>query len=67
MAFTYTEGRLVSDSLHLCGFVYLLGDGEGEFAGPITADGLVTLHWDRDQPVNTDALRGVLDQPRITA
>jgi protein-L-isoaspartate(D-aspartate) O-methyltransferase len=67
VAFTYTDGRLVSDSLHLCGFVYLRGEDEGELAGPITADELVTLHWDRDQAVDLDALRGVLDQPRITA
>lgn len=67
VAFTYTDGRLVSDSLHLCGFVYLVGDGEGELAGPITADELVTLHWDRDQAVELDALLGVLDQPRVTA
>ncbi|GGN29782.1 hypothetical protein GCM10011609_87050 [Lentzea pudingi] len=67
VAFTYTEGRLVSDSLHLCGFVYLVGDGEGELSGAITADELVTLHWDRDQPVDPEALRGVLDQPRVTA
>ncbi|MEV6712649.1 methyltransferase, FxLD system [Lentzea sp. NPDC051208] len=67
VAFTYTDGRLVSDSLHLCGFVYLVGDGEGELSGAITADELVTLHWDRDQPVDLDALRGVLDQPRVTA
>lgn len=67
VAFTYTDGRLVSDSLHLCGFVYLRSDSEGELAGQITADELVTLHWDRDQMVNLDALRGVLDQPRVTA
>ncbi|HEY0694326.1 MAG TPA: methyltransferase, FxLD system [Kribbella sp.] len=67
VAFTYTDGRLVSDSLHLCGFVYLVGEDEGELSGPVTADELVTLHWDRDQAVDLDALRGVLDQPRITA
>ncbi|GGN29190.1 hypothetical protein GCM10011609_86060 [Lentzea pudingi] len=67
VAFTYTDGRLVSDSLHLCGFVYLVGDGEGELSGAITADELVSLHWDRDQAVDPDALRGVLDQPRVTA
>ncbi|MFI0487035.1 hypothetical protein [Actinomadura sp. 9N215] len=66
VAFTYTDGRLVSDSLHLCGFVYLVGEGEGELAGPITANELVTLHWDRDQAVNPDALQGVLDQPPVT-
>ncbi|RKT86365.1 protein-L-isoaspartate(D-aspartate) O-methyltransferase [Saccharopolyspora antimicrobica] len=68
VAFTYTDGRLVSDSLHLCGFVYLQGvEDEGELSGPIAADELVTLHWDRDQAVEIDALRGVLDQPRVTA
>lgn len=67
VAFTYTDGRLVSDSLHLCGFVYLVGKDEGERSGPITADQRVTLHWDRDQAVDPDALRGVLDQPRVTA
>jgi len=67
VAFTYTDGRLVSDSLHLCGFVYLVGDGEGELSGAITADELVTLHWDRDQAVDPEALRGVLEQPRVTA
>ncbi|HEX8869305.1 MAG TPA: methyltransferase, FxLD system, partial [Lentzea sp.] len=67
VAFTYTDGRLVSDSLHLCGFVYLVGDGEGELSGAITADELVTLHWDRDQAVDLEALRGVLDRPRVTA
>jgi len=45
VAFTYTDGRLVSDSLHLCGFVYLVGENEGELSGPITPDSLVTLHW----------------------
>lgn len=67
VSFTYTDGYLVSDSLHLCGFVYLLGEHEGECNGSITADGLVTLHWDRDQTVDLAALRGVLDQPRVTA
>lgn len=66
VAFTYTDGRLVSDSLHLCGFVYLRGEYEGELSGPITADELVTLHWDRDQAVDVAALRGVLDRPRVT-
>jgi hypothetical protein len=28
---------------------------------------LVTLQWDRDQAVDLAALRGVLDQPRVTA
>jgi protein-L-isoaspartate(D-aspartate) O-methyltransferase len=68
VAFTYTDGRLVSDSLHLCGFVYLRGEYEGELSGTVTADELVTLHWhwDRDQAVDPDMLRGVLDQPRVT-
>lgn len=67
VAFTYTDGRLVSDSMHLCGFVYLRGEDEGELDGPITADHRVSLHRDRDQPINLDLLRDVLDQPRVTA
>lgn len=67
VAFTYTDGRLVSDSMHLCGFVYLVGEGEGELSSPITAGPGVTLHWDRDQPIDLDLLAGVLDQPRVTA
>jgi protein-L-isoaspartate(D-aspartate) O-methyltransferase len=42
-------------------------EDEGELSGPVTKDELVTLHWDRDQAVEIDALRGVLDQPRVTA
>jgi protein-L-isoaspartate(D-aspartate) O-methyltransferase len=57
----------VSDSLHLCSFVYLRGDYEGELSGSITVDELVTLHWDRDQAIDVAALTGVLDQPRDTA
>ncbi len=67
VAFTYTHGRFVSDSLYLCGFVYLVGPDEGELNGPINADGTVKLHFDRDQAVDLDALHGVLDQPRTTA
>jgi protein-L-isoaspartate(D-aspartate) O-methyltransferase len=66
VAFTYTDGRLVSDSLHLCGFVYLVGEDDGELSGPIIANEQVTLHWDRDQAVDLDMLRCVLDQPRVT-
>lgn len=67
VAFTYTDGRLVADSIELCGFVYLVGDDEGERSGPITDDQKITLHWDRDQTIDPDTLRGVLDQPRVTA
>lgn len=67
VAFAYQKGRLVADSIELCGFVYLVGEDEGELAAPITDDETITLHWDRDQAVDPDALRGILDQPRTTA
>lgn len=67
VAFTYTDGHLVSDSLHLCGFVYLVSPDEGERSAPISADGMITLHYDRDQAVDLDALHDVFDQPRTTA
>jgi protein-L-isoaspartate(D-aspartate) O-methyltransferase len=50
----------------LCGFVYLQHEDDGELHGALTADGLVTLHWDRDQPIDLDTLSGVLDRPRVT-
>ncbi|MGH3930130.1 MAG: methyltransferase, FxLD system [Pseudonocardiaceae bacterium] len=67
VAFAYTDGRLVADAIELSGFVYLVGDDEGELSAPITDDETIRLHWDRDQAVNPAALRGVLDQPRTTA
>jgi protein-L-isoaspartate(D-aspartate) O-methyltransferase len=67
VAFAYQDGRLVADSIELCGFVYLVGENEEELAAPITDDKTITLHWDRDQAVDPDALRGVLDQPRTAA
>ena len=66
VAFTYLDGALVADSMQLCGFVYLISDSEGELAGPITEDNRVSLHWDRDQAVDIESLRGVLDQKRVT-
>ncbi|WP_245633562.1 hypothetical protein [Amycolatopsis jejuensis] len=63
VAFTYRDGRLISDSIELCGFVYLVGEDEGEQSAPITHDETILLHWDRDQPFDLDALHGVLDRP----
>lgn len=67
VAFAYQDGRLVADAIELCGFVYLVGEDEGELSAPISDDETIRLHWDRDQAVNPDALRGILDQPRTTA
>ncbi|WP_109510446.1 methyltransferase, FxLD system [Nocardioides speluncae] len=58
--------RLVAESVELCGFVPLVGQ-EGELTGTIDNDGLVSLHWDADQPIQAAALAGVLDQPRLEA
>jgi protein-L-isoaspartate(D-aspartate) O-methyltransferase len=58
--------RLQSDSLELCGFVPMIGQ-EGEHTGHIDHDGHVSLYWDVDQPINTTALTGVLDQPKTVA
>lgn len=67
VAFTDRDGVLVSDSMELCGFVYLVDDSEGEQTSTITDDRTVSLHWDRDQHINPTALHGVLDEPRVTA
>lgn len=49
-AVTSVDDRLVFDSSHLCGFVYLVGEDERRTHHPNTADEPVTLHWGRDQP-----------------
>lgn len=66
VAFTYQDGRLISDSVELCGFVYLISEDEGEHTAPITADKTVSLNWDHDQPVDPESLYGVLEQPRTS-
>lgn len=66
IACTYQDGRLISDSVELCGFVPLVTDNDGEASAPITADELVSLHWDSDQQLDPARLRGVLDSPRST-
>ncbi|MFD8787291.1 methyltransferase, FxLD system [Kitasatospora sp. NPDC059599] len=55
--------RMVSDVVELCGFVPMLGQ-DGERTAAIDTDGLVTLHFDADQPIDPAVLRGVLDQPK---
>ncbi|APU24003.1 methyltransferase, FxLD system [Actinoalloteichus sp. GBA129-24] len=67
VAFTYTGGRLVADSIELCGFVHLVGEDDGELSDSITADDTIRLHWDHDQRIDPAALGGVFDQPRVTA
>lgn len=65
VAFVHEDGVLRATDSRLCGFIPMIGDGQdGERTGPI-ADG-VALYYDRDQPVDLDALRGILNQPKIT-
>jgi protein-L-isoaspartate(D-aspartate) O-methyltransferase len=65
VAFTYHDDRLRSDSLHLCGFVPMLGQ-DGERTTHLDPDHHVALYYDSDQTINPDALRGVLDQSKTT-
>jgi protein-L-isoaspartate(D-aspartate) O-methyltransferase len=50
-----------SDWVYLCGFVPMLGQ-DGEHSSAIDPGGLVTVHYDQDQPIDTSALRGALDR-----
>jgi protein-L-isoaspartate(D-aspartate) O-methyltransferase len=60
------DGALRSVDSQLCGFIPMIGDGQdGERTGTIAED--VALYFDRDQPIDLDALQGVLNQPQITA
>jgi protein-L-isoaspartate(D-aspartate) O-methyltransferase len=52
-----------SDWMFLCGFVPMLGQ-PGEHSATIDSDGLVTLHYDTDQPITIDTLHGALDRDR---
>jgi protein-L-isoaspartate(D-aspartate) O-methyltransferase len=63
IAFSREEHGLRADSIQLCGFIPMIGQ-DGEHTGSLDPDGLVTLCWDRDQPVDPAALTGVLNQPR---
>jgi protein-L-isoaspartate(D-aspartate) O-methyltransferase len=65
VAFVYDDGRLRSDSIELCGFVPMIGQG-GERSGPIDGEE-VTLYWDADQPIHPSALRNILDQRKYSA
>lgn len=62
VAFAHHGHQLVADSLHLCGFVPLLGQ-EGESTAYLDSDRQVSLTWDADQGIHPDALRGVLSGP----
>ena len=66
IAFTHEDGRLRSDSVELCGFVSMVGQG-GERVGHLDTDGRIALYWDVDQPIVPAALCGVLDQSKTTA
>lgn len=54
------DGVLRSDSVFLCGFVPMIGQG-WERSCAIDPGGLVHLYWDADQDINPAALAGVLE------
>lgn len=60
VAFVKRDDHWASDWVFLCGFVPMLGQ-PGEQHATIDPDDLVTLHYDVDQPIDIDALHGVLD------
>ena len=65
LAFTKHSEALVADSNQMYGFVYLLGNIEGERSGPIAED--VRLHWDQDQAIDPARLSDALSKPRVAA
>lgn len=66
VAFTKRDNHWESDWVFLCGFVPMLGQ-PGEQSASVDPDGLVRLHYDVDQPIDINALRGVLDRNRSVA
>jgi protein-L-isoaspartate(D-aspartate) O-methyltransferase len=63
VAFTKRDHHWKSDWVFLCGFVPMLGQ-PGEQKASIDPDGLVALHYDMDQPIDIDALQGVLEREK---
>ncbi|HWD81860.1 MAG TPA: methyltransferase, FxLD system, partial [Kribbella sp.] len=65
VAFVREGDRLRSDSVHLCGFVPMIGH-DTELSGQLDPDGLVNLYWDGDQDITLDTLIGVLTRPKTS-
>ncbi|MEJ3745555.1 methyltransferase, FxLD system [Actinomycetes bacterium KLBMP 9797] len=65
VAFVKRDTRWESDWVYLCGFVPMIGQ-PGEQSATIDADRLVTLHYDVDQPIDVNALRGVLEREKTS-
>jgi protein-L-isoaspartate(D-aspartate) O-methyltransferase len=60
------DGILRSDSVFLCGFVPMIGQG-WERSSALDANDLVRLYWDADQDISPALLSGVLDGPKTRA
>jgi protein-L-isoaspartate(D-aspartate) O-methyltransferase len=57
------DGLLRSDSVFLCGFVPMIGQG-WERSAVLDSGDLVHLYWDADQDISPGLLTGVLDGPK---
>lgn len=63
LALTRLDGRFVSESVELCGFIPMIGH-DGERTAHLDAAGTVSLYWDVDQPIVPAELTGVLSRPK---
>ena len=64
VALVLGEDRVLrSDSVFLCGFVPMIGQG-WERSAAIDSRDLVRLYWDADQDISPGLLSGVLDGPK---
>ncbi len=63
VALVKQDDHWASDWIFLCGFVPMLGQ-PGEHSATIDPGGLVTLHYDTDQPIDIDAIHGALDRDK---
>ncbi|MFJ8965365.1 methyltransferase, FxLD system [Lentzea sp. NPDC102401] len=66
IAFVRDGDTLRSDSVHLCGFVPMIGQ-DHEVNGKVDEAGHVDLYWDSDQNISLAGLQGVLSQPKVLA
>jgi protein-L-isoaspartate(D-aspartate) O-methyltransferase len=70
LGFRQVDGRLVSESWEMCGFVPMQGMGgcpEPSLNLPCPADGHVSLRFDQGLPTDSGALDGALATEQVTA
>jgi protein-L-isoaspartate(D-aspartate) O-methyltransferase len=63
LGLTLQNGRFISDSVELCGFIPMIGH-DNEPTAYLDPGKSALISWDTDQSVDPGSLTGILDQPK---